>query len=397
MLNAKADIYEQKRISMLSSDLRLLVNRNLIRHQFEKAGCTRGDGKPWKDVFERLEVERIRVVTGTREFGTYNHQSGICLWKGKYWYVFSNSAVHEEFPGMRTMITNSLDIKTWSDPICVAPGNVPGDMWRQTAGVYAYRDQLIVFVQTNTGHHLTRMPGMSVNDITKTVYKVDVFTSTDGLNWKEMPVADDLYWFEAPKLTIEGRLLCAGSLNSEPIVFLWPGNNPLESPEIVKIPYDNFRGLDAGRFPYGEASWYQTDDGTIFLFHRNETDELRLRVALSYDGGNTWTEPMLSDIPDSMSRVSAGRLTDGRFYLVNNSIADLLNRAPLMISISEDGYKFTEQYFLLNEPTKICFPGALKAHGYQYPCTLVEKDRLIVTYSVNKEHMELLTVDTNSL
>ena len=36
------------------------------------------------------------------------------------------------------------------------------------------------------------------------------------------------------------------------------------------------RGMDAGRFPYGEASWYQTDDGTIFMFHRNETDELRL-------------------------------------------------------------------------------------------------------------------------
>ena len=49
------------------------------------------------------------------------------------------------------------------------------------------------------------------------------------------------------------------------------------------------------------------------------------------------------------------------------------------------------------EPTTIAFPGALKAHGYQYPCTLVEEDRLIVTYSVNKEHMELLTVNPGDL
>jgi len=75
----------------------------------------------------------------------------------------------------------------------------------------------------------------------------------------------------------------------------------------------------------------------------------------------------------------------------------LLNRIPLMISVSDDGYKFDRQYFLLDEPTQIAFPGALKAHGYQYPCTLVEEGRLIVTYSVNMDHMELLVVDTACL
>lgn len=133
------------------------------------------------------------------------------------------------------------------------------------------------------------------------------------------------------------------------------------------------------------------------MFHRNETDEMRLRVSVSQDGGRSWTPPMLSNIPDSKSRVSAGRLADGRFFLINNAIADLLNRVPLMISISSDGVKFERQYFLINETTAIAFPGALKAHGHQYPCALVEQDRLIVAYSVNKEHMELLTVDPSDL
>ena len=74
-----------------------------------------------------------------------------------------------------------------------------------------------------------------------------------------------------------------------------------------------------------------------------------------------------------------------------------MNRVPLMISISTDGTKFERQYFLINQPTTIAFPGALKAHGHQYPCSLVEQERLMVAYSVNKEHMELLTVDPSDL
>lgn len=392
------DVYKEKRINMLTAELRGQVFSYLIRHQFRKSGTTTTNGKARPDVFPHVSVQRHRVFTSTPETGTYNHQAGICRWRDRYWYVFSNSAVDEEVPGMRTMITSSPDLETWSEPVCVAAGDVPGDMWRQTAGVMGTADRLVVFVQTKTGHHLTRKPGMSATDITRTVFQVDLFTSADGATWEERPVADNAWWFEAPRLTQEGRLLCAGTLgDGQPIVYLWPGANPLAAAELIAIPHDRSRGLDSGHFPYGEASWYQTDDGTILMFHRNETDELRLRLAVSRDGGRTWSEPMLSNIPDSMSRVSAGRLPDGRFYLVNNAIADLLNRVPLMIWLSADGFCFDEQRILIDEPTTISFPGALKAHGHQYPCTLVEDERLIVCYSVNKEHMELLTVALSEL
>jgi hypothetical protein len=270
-------------------------------------------------------------------------------------------------------------------------------MWRNTAGVMGYGDRLVALVQTKTGGRPASKPGMSAKEESRTTCRTGMATSCDGVTWTECDVAEDCHWYEAPRLTREGRLLCAGSRRGQPLVFLWPGDNPLESPEIIEIPHDTSRGLDSGRFPYGEASWYETDSDTIFMFHRNETDEMRLRVALSEDGGRRWTRPMLSNIPDSKSRLSAGRLADGRFFLVNNAIADLLNRVQLMISLSPDGIKFDTQYFLLQEPTTIAFPGALKAHGYQYPCVLAEEDRLIVSYSVNKEHMELLTVDPGAL
>ena len=43
------------------------------------------------------------------------------------------------------------------------------------------------------------------------------------------------------------------------------------------------------------------------------------------------------------------------------------------------------------------FPGALKAHGHQYPCAPVEQDLLIVADSVSKEHREVLTADPSDL
>jgi len=139
---------------------------------------------------------------------------------------------------------------------------------------------------------------------------------------------------------------------------------------------------------YGEGTWYQTDDGTIFLYTRDEGQSLHLYVAVSEDDGLTWTAPTLSDFPDSMSRVYAGRLPDGRFYLAGNSYLKLLDRMHLMISISKDGYKFDKMYTLLDDPTAQRRKGLLKCHGYQYPCCLIDGDKMLIGYSINKEDIE---------
>ena len=158
------DIYTETRISMLTPELRQRVRDNLVTSQFTKAGCTRPDGKDWPAWFDHAPIRRIRVATGSRAFGTYNHQAGICRWRGKYWYVFSNGRVDEEAPGQRTLITRSEDLAAWSRPGCVAPGDVQGRMWRNTGGIMGYDDRLVVFVQTKTGGGAARRPGMSARD-----------------------------------------------------------------------------------------------------------------------------------------------------------------------------------------------------------------------------------------
>ena len=147
----------------------------------------------------------------------------------------------------------------------------------------------------------------------------------------------------------------------------------------------------------GQGSWYQLPSGRIMMLWRENAASERLAFTASDDGGYTWMKPMLTDIPDSMSRVHAGRLSDGRYYLVGNTWPKLLDRTHLMLSISGDGQVFSKIYTLVDDPTTQRAVGLLKADGYQYPCCLAEKDRLIVGYSVNKEDIEVGIVDTTRI
>ena len=84
----------------------------------------------------------------------------------------------------------------------------------------------------------------------------------------------------------------------------------------------------------------------------------------------------------------------GRF---NDANPRLLDRRQLRIAISNDGRTFSQIAMLVDDPTKQRFPGLLKAHGWQYPCALVDEDRLLVAYSVNKEDLECGIVPLKAL
>jgi len=52
---------------------------------------------------------------------------------------------------------------------------------------------------------------------------------------------------------------------------------------------------------------------------------------------------------------------------------------------------------LIKEPTRQRFLGHLKRDGYQFPSCLVDGDRLLIGYCVNKEDIECGIVDTTEI
>ena len=105
----------------------------------------------------------------------------------------------------------------------------------------------------------------------------------------------------------------------------------------------------------------------------------------------------MTDFPDSQARIRAGRLEDGRYYIINNSYPEFLNRKYLTLALSSDGMVFDKMYMLVQGPTHRKIEGMHKEDGYQYPQTLVDGNRLLVTFSINKEDIECGIVDTTQL
>ena len=74
-----------------------------------------------------------------------------------------------------------------------------------------------------------------------------------------------------------------------------------------------------------------------------------------------------------------------------------MNRNVFTIALSDDGSKFSKMYRLIDEPTRQRYKGHLKVDGYQAPSCVVEGERLLVAFSVNKEDIEIGMIDTTKL
>ncbi len=383
-------------LQVLTPDLREQVNRMHGRYALWESGCilTNDDHGPWgtPELMPRVDFSRRRVYTGQGDAGTYNHHSAITKFNGRYVLAWSNGIVDESTSGQRILLSWSDDAQDWSTAQCIVPGDVAANIMRQVAGLMPWDEKLVLYYVTRECIlDPTQAGGRHYKD---GAFSLDACVTSDGENWETYSglVTGNVWMFEEPRLTQAGTWLAAGTV-AGPVVYRWPKNDPLGEPEIIALQQSDEEGV----FPAGEASWYQTDEERIWMYWRDEAGSLRLYVSVSDDDGQTWTGPLLSDFPDSVSRVRAGRLPDGRYYLIGNSYPHLYNRIHLMISISDDGAKFHTMYTLVGDPTAQRVKGLLKNHGYQYPNDVIDGDKMLVSYSVNKEDIECGIVDTTTL
>lgn len=383
----------RKFVRMLSAEVAQKLSRFHMRHCFQAHGCLlryddQGPRSEDPPIIPYAPVTRSRVYTGTRESGSYNHHSQLAMFKGMHYFAWSNGLVDEEAAGQRILLSSSDDAVHWPEPMCIAGDRDDPVVAHNCIAMRATEETLyIVGMKEDTTRDATA-PGM--RRIDPESHEVSVYSSGDGDAWeKAFTFSDRLKWiFEAPRETADGHLMCVAALKDGAAILRWPGAELCAHPQIIEVPQPH-----GAHFPYGEGTWYQTDDGTIVVFWRDEGQSCRAWLNTSIDGGRTFTSPAISDIPDSMSRLHAGRLPDGRYYLCNNAFPALLDRMHLTLFLSDDGYRFDDVHLLVDDPTAQRLAGLLKVHGYQYPCCLPDGERLLVGYSVNKEDIECATVD----
>lgn len=392
-------IVNRKQVSLLTDEVRGQLTEYQWRRVFNLFECLMTDDDHGTKganpaLIPYIKNSKRSIVYYGNEFnGSYNHHNQINKFKGKYYYAWSNGIRNEEDAGQRVLIASSDDGQNWGDATVVL-GVEPDCQWAHNCvAMHSTDDYLYVVIMSEETEHDETVTGM--RRVKPEDAYIDVYRSEDGINFeKAFSYGKRIKWiFEAPRLTQEGKLMCiCATKNEGPAVLLWPGDDITEQPEFIFVPEP-----EGASFPYGESTWYQLDDGKIMIFWRDEGASCKMYFNYSEDGGRTFSVPVLTDIPDSMSRIYAGRLTDGRYFIVNNAISVLLDRRPLMLLLSDDGIVFNKVYMINDSPGEMRRKGLLKVNGNQYPCCLVDGDKLFVAYDANKEDIVCEVIDIADL
>ena len=359
--------------------------------------------------------EHFLVFEGV-EGAAYNHHHQLTSFEGRLFATWSNGAVHEDGPGQRMLMAVSEDGgASWSAPETLVerqPGRV-GDAVVTAEGIHVHGGGMTAFygyydydergVRTHLerGNYPKQEPDFRVNFATHT----GVLVSEDGGQSWLGPVAkiDRFVPNLGPHRLSSGRLILPGNMwfpfTDDPRgITGWTIAGLSRLPEGY---YDDPEGFWYGMWHRGdsfavcEGSCFETDDGVVHMMLRieNGSSDIRaLAVSESRDGGESWSEPALTDYSDCSCRFHFGRLPDGRFIGVSCPEPGS-PRTPMVAALSRDGVVFDQHFILGEEPAGTPrIPGHHKGGRYGYPSFHVMGDHLFVIYSIQKEDIAVCRV-----
>jgi hypothetical protein len=132
---------------------------------------------------------------------------------------------------------------------------------------------------------------------------------------------------------------------------------------------------------------------------RDQDGTYKRLAAISGDRGESWSTPVITDMPDSRSKQSCGNLADSTSFLAGNPVNNK-TRIPLAVTLSKTGQFFNTAYLLRaggETMPELRYEGKAKRLGYHYPKSMVYNDYLYVAYATNKEDAEYTRVPLASL
>jgi hypothetical protein len=337
-------------------------------------------------------AETITVFRPGAADGAYNHGVVLMPFKGSLYAQWQNSARDEDSPDTRVLYSVSAEGKEWSrprplvnDPTIDAHSN--GGWWTDGETLVAY------IVRWKHAERAVRSGD--------TVFS----SSTDGVSWtRPAPVSDqhgkaiDGVIEQDPHRLPGSRII--GAFHEQPGLKLAPfyTDNPLATSGWTRGLMQNLP-FDADTSRELEPSWFLRPDGAIVMIMRDQASSFRKLASISTDNGETWSKPVVTGVPDSRSKQSAGNLPNGTAYMVGNP-TDSKQRFPLVLMLSRDGMLFDRALLLRSggaDLQAMHSEGRYKRAGYSYPKSIIWNGYLYVGYATNKEDVELTRVPMQAL
>lgn len=350
--------------------------------------------KPGLFDFSRPDDLGLKPAPGLQTFtifratdSTDHYANGVVLmpFKGNLYAQWQSSARDEDSADTHVVYAMSADGKQWSAPTALT---LAGPNMTTSGGWWTDGKKLVAYI--NVWNADFRKGGVT-----------HYITSEDGVHWTgAIPLTD-----------AKGRLI-EGVIEQDPHAL--PDGRIVTAfhlqPGLVVAPFytDDRRGI-AGwtrgamqNLPHSgaesrelEPSWFRRADGCLVMVFRDQDDSFRQLASQSCDRGTSWTAPVLTDMPDSRAKQSAGNLPGGAAFLVNAPSGTKV-RAPLALTLSGNGLMFDKAFLLRGGALPpLRYPGKYKRPGYHYPKSVIWNGQLYAAYATNKEDVEITRVPCN--
>lgn len=339
-------------------------------------------------------VHNIQTMRGAKGW-LYNHQPMMAYWRGKfYMHYLTDPRSEHEAPG-KTMLQTSVDGYVWSAPIDLFPEyNVPDGFTKPTlpgieaknlkaimhqrVGFYVSKDDRLIAMgnyaaaltpkdDPNDGHGIGRV----VREIKAdgTFGPIYFIYYNHAFNEKNT----DYPYYKRSK--DKGFVKACDEILANPMYRMQWAEEADRGDVLLPL-----------KTPYKAFSGYTLSDGRKVGLWKHAL------TSMSYDGGNTWRQPVkrAHGFVNSNAKIWGQRLSDGTYATVYNPAE---YRWPLAISLSNDGLEYTTLNLVNGEVTPERHYGLYKSFGPQYTRGILEGNgtppdgNLWITYSNNKEDM----------
>lgn len=382
--------------------------RTVTTHKFNKKGTpvvpmwsaplATGDLRSGAD-FPVLSQAEHAVVwqPAVREDGAYNHYACLIHYKGRFYAMWGNHPLAEDAPGQRVLYAYSDAWGKWTAPkeLFPAPGPVAS---RSEKGIHLKPDRWAIV--DDKLYAITYVHGAGTYPIARTVGEDGELGEPFLLRKLSSKATLPSYMKGIDGSTppaIGGRL--EQWYRDTDQISWWTGAAQGAAPR---------KGVDGAMLI--ENFMYRAKDGGLVIMlrdwgtSRNPVHTNRLYVSFNHGTGK-WGTPYPTDIPDSPSRAQAITLDDGTVLLIGNQNvpeydqALYLDRDPMTISVSSDGYTFDRVYALRTDsPLKYRFTGVRgRNRGYGYSSSVVHEGWLYTLYSIGKEEMGITRLPLSAL
>lgn len=148
-----------------------------------------------------------------------------------------------------------------------------------------------------------------------------------------------------------------------------------------------------------EPIFWPNDDNALYALFRDNSGSQRLFHSLSHDAGRTWDTPVLTNFPNSSSKLFSMKTSRGYRVLVLNANPSL-GRRELHLAVSKDGETFTH-LARLDVPSPPSIPQDVSRitkkfnagiASLQYPHVIEHDDHLLIALSRGKVQIEVFRV-----